>query len=58
MNFVDIDIEKYEGVLAGDLIIYEKGEDPDDGFVLYGFDEVGMFDHQFKNAQYAICEYN
>jgi hypothetical protein len=25
-----------------DLIEYEKGTDPMDGFVLYGFDEIGM----------------
>jgi hypothetical protein len=24
------------------LIEYEKGTDPMDGFVLYGFDEIGM----------------
>ena len=25
-----------------DLVEYEKGTDPMDGFVLYGFDEIGM----------------
>ena len=39
---VDIDINAYQGVIQGDLIVYEKGGDPWDGLVLYGFDEVGL----------------
>ena len=54
MKIVDIDVNNYEGVILGDLIVYEKGGDPDEGFVLYGFDEVGMFDDQFKTPQYAM----
>tara|TARA_Y100000022_G_scaffold94008_1_gene81117 strand:- start:170 stop:397 length:228 start_codon:yes stop_codon:yes gene_type:complete len=51
---VDIDINTYQGVIQGDLIVYEKGGDPWDGLVLYGFDEVGMFDNEFKTPQYAF----
>tara|TARA_B100000900_G_C20252277_1_gene582470 strand:+ start:334 stop:561 length:228 start_codon:yes stop_codon:yes gene_type:complete len=51
---VDININAYQGVIQGDLIVYEKGGDPWDGLVLYGFDEVGMFDHEFKTPQYAF----
>jgi|TARA_R110000796_G_scaffold80494_3_gene178214 hypothetical protein len=25
-----------------DLVEFEKGTEPDDGFLLYGFDEVGL----------------
>ena len=35
--------------------LYENGTDPMDGYVLYGFDEVGMFDGEFKNPAYALC---
>tara|TARA_B100000902_G_C27246491_1_gene882919 strand:- start:675 stop:884 length:210 start_codon:yes stop_codon:yes gene_type:complete len=51
---VDINIDTYQGVIQGDLIVYEKGENPDEGLVLYGFDEVGLFDHEFKKPQYAF----
>jgi hypothetical protein len=39
-----------------DLVIYEKGENPMDGLVLLGFDEIGMFDHNFNNPAYAFME--
>ena len=51
---VDININTYRGLIQGDLIVYEKGGDPEEGLVLYGFDEVGLFDHEFKNPQYAF----
>ena len=36
-----------------DLIEYERGTDPvEDGLVLYGFDEVAMFD--FANPKHAF----
>jgi len=38
-------IYKFEGSIpAGyDLVVYERGTDPADGAVLYGFDEIGMY---------------
>ena len=58
MKHVDFDIN---GVIPGrpragaDLVVYEKGGDPMDGYVLYGFDEVGMFEEEFKVPQYCFC---
>ena len=39
-----------------DLICYEKGTDPMNGLVLYGFNEVGMFDSEFRCPAYAFCD--
>ena len=39
-----VDINEVTHMRAGwDLVEYEKGTDPLDGCVLYGFDEVGQF---------------
>ena len=43
-------------MIDGDLVVYEKGGNPNDGFVLYGFDEVGMFDDEFTNPQYCMMK--
>ena len=52
-----IDIDTYEGFIEGDLIVYEKGEDPlTKGIVLHGFDEADMFSGQFKNPQYCMIK--
>lgn len=37
------------------LTVYEEGTDPLDGYVLYGFDEIGMFDAEFKTPAYCFC---
>tara|TARA_B110000967_G_scaffold70511_1_gene72984 strand:+ start:52 stop:261 length:210 start_codon:yes stop_codon:yes gene_type:complete len=52
------DINKFVGKIPNnyDLICYEKGTDPMDGLTLYGFDEVGMFDREFKTPAYAFCD--
>ena len=53
----DIDITTFEGVIpvGFDLIVYEKGDfEGGNVFVLYGFDEVGMFDSEITNPQYAF----
>ena len=53
----DIDITTYEGFIHGELVVYDKGTDPlKDGLVLYGFDEVGMFDEQFTSPQYCMIK--
>ena len=53
MNFeIDvIDITKVNHMRCGwDLVEYEDGTNPLDGFVLYGFDEVGQFCREPKYA--------
>ena len=41
----------------GSLVIYEDGKDPiDDGMMLYGYDEIGDFDHYFKKPRYCLIE--
>ena len=37
------DLNTYNGPMNGELIVYEKDGNPDDGYVLLGWDEVGMF---------------
>ena len=56
MTHTDIDIDTFQGIIQGNLVVYEKGGDPDEGFVLYGFDEVGMFDDEFTTPQYCMME--
>jgi len=56
MAHTDIDIDTFQGIIQGNLVVYEKGGDPDEGFVLYGFDEVGMFDDEFTTPQYCMME--
>lgn len=54
-NVIEIpNIYAYKGgIPAGyDLVEYEAGADPEDGMVLYGFDEVGMFG--LANPKYAF----
>ena len=50
------DIESFEGVIpfGSDLVIFERDEPTSSGLVLYGFDEVGLFDHNFRNPQYCF----
>ena len=50
------DLNTYNGPMNGELIIYEKDGNPDDGYVLLGWDEVGMFDSEFENPVYGIAE--
>ena len=52
------DINNFVGMIPHDhdLICYEKGTDPMDGLVLYGFNEVGMFDSEFRSPAYAFCD--
>jgi|TARA_R110000744_G_scaffold119223_2_gene222504 hypothetical protein len=49
--FID-DIKQVQSFKAGfDLVMFEAGTDPMDGFVLLGFDEVGMI--SCANPSYA-----
>tara|TARA_R110002020_G_scaffold96807_1_gene231408 strand:+ start:190 stop:399 length:210 start_codon:yes stop_codon:yes gene_type:complete len=66
MTITDIDVTTYDRIedgltiyreaatIEGDLVVYEKGTDPVNGLVLYGFDEVGMFDGDFINPVYCM----
>ena len=47
-------IYREAATIEGDLVVYEKGTDPVNGLVLYGFDEVGMFDGDFINPVYCL----
>ncbi len=50
-------IENYIGAIPTgyDLVEYENGTDPmEEGLVLYGFDEVGMF--EFDCPKHAFCK--
>jgi hypothetical protein len=37
-----------------ELIVHEKNGNVNDGFVLYGFDEIGMFDSEFDCPTYSF----
>jgi|TARA_B110000238_G_C15986817_1_gene378512 hypothetical protein len=52
MSVIPVDIKDVKVYLAGyELVEYEAGTDPMDGFVLLGFDEVGTF---CANPRYAF----
>jgi hypothetical protein len=52
-------INEFEGMIpvGYNLVVYEAKEDPMDGFVLYGFDEIGLYDNNFKVPAYAMVEF-
>lgn len=57
MTLIKIEnIDAFEGSIptGSDLVIYEK-ENEGRMLVLYGFDEVGEFDHQFKQPMYGFA---
>jgi|TARA_A200000159_G_scaffold44890_1_gene41122 hypothetical protein len=52
MQIIEVNINEVRGFRAGfELVEYENGTDPMDGFVLLGFDEVGQF---CKEPKYAF----
>ena len=63
---IQIDINEYKGSIPNgfDLVAYEDGQEEFLGseqilpnvkqLVLHGFDEVGLFDHQFANIKYSL----
>ena len=56
-DYENINIDTFEGAIprGHDLTVYEKGTDPTEtGCVLYGFDEVGLYDHTYKKPQYCF----
>ncbi len=55
MKVIKVDIKEVTEMRPGfDLVEYESGTDPSDGYVLYGFDEVGMF--EFDCPKHAFCK--
>ena len=56
-NITIIDINTFTGSIptGQELVVFEKGN-PSSALVLYGFDEVGMFDAQFENPTYGFAK--
>ena len=55
MKVIKVNIKEVTDMKAGyDLVEYENGTNPVDGYVLYGFDEVGMF---CKDPEYAFVSH-
>jgi hypothetical protein len=56
LEVIKFEMESFQGSIPSgfDLVEYEKGTDPMDGFVLYGFDEVGMMVSPSKAAHAFI----
>ena len=57
-DYTEVDIDKWYGPYPEgcELVVHERGEDPEDGYVLMGFDEVGMFDDDFTHAAYSFVK--
>ena len=51
-----IDVKTIRGRIpeGEDLVVYERGGDPLNGLVLYGFDEIGLFDGHFHKPEYCF----
>jgi len=50
--YTEVDIDKAKGN-ADDYVVMEKGK-PETAYVLLGWDEVGLFDHEFTHPVYAL----
>ena len=52
-------IDTFTGMIppGEDLVVFEAG-DTESALVLYGFDEIGMFDSDFKNPTYGFTTNN
>lgn len=57
-TFINIDINAWQGAWpkGHELVIHERGGDPDDGYVLYGFDEIDDFRGDFKRPAFSFVE--
>ena len=52
LEVIPVNIQDVKSFRAGfELVEYEAGTDPMDGFCILGFDEIGMF---CKNPRYAF----
>jgi len=56
MTFTEIDVTTYSGNIPTDtdLVVAESGDVEETALVLYGFDEIGMFDDEFNNPVYGF----
>ncbi len=56
MTFTEIDVNTYSGNVptGADLVVAESGDVEETALVLYGFDEIGMFDDEFNNPVYGF----
>jgi len=56
MTFTEIDVNTYSGNIPTDtdLVVAESGDVKETALVLYGFDEIGMFDDEFNNPVYGF----
>ena len=56
MTFTEIDVNTYSGNIPTDtdLVVAESGDVEETALVLYGFDEIGMFDYEFNNPVYGF----
>jgi len=52
------DINSFKGTIPpyNDLIVFEYGK-PQTAITLNGFDEIGMFEKQFKRPAYAFLDW-
>jgi hypothetical protein len=59
-DVIEVDLSTYEGGIPEGytLIEYEKGTDPLDGCVLYGFDEYGLNLMSYDNPVHAFVKVN
>ena len=57
-NVIPFNPNTFEGIVPTgyDIVVYEKNEDPNDGLVLYGFDELGMFEEEFNSPCYCFLK--
>lgn len=57
-NFIKIDIGKFKGSVPSgyDFVIAEERDIINSACVLYGFDEVGLFDHEFSKPVYGFLK--
>ena len=56
-EIINVNLNTFSGTIPSgfDLVEYEKGTCPiDDGYVLYGFDEIGLMVE--TNAQHAFVK--
>ena len=51
-TYTEVDINKVDGRM-NEYVVMEKGK-PETAYVLYGWDEVGLFDHEFTHPVYAL----
>lgn len=56
--FLNIHVASWDGPIPDGhvLVVHERTGTPDDGYVLYGFDEIGLFDSAFTAAAYSFIK--